>query len=81
LPFQDLLRVAVVGLGGKQSAQTANQVFSQQNLCHSAHEEQAIVPQESSRKGLGDLSTKAAQSGHYAHHVGANQLPGVSSPS
>jgi hypothetical protein len=65
----------IVGLEGKLSAQTANKVPNQQNPCHSAQKRQAIVPQESARKRFLDFSTKPAQSGHYAHHVGANQLP------
>jgi len=65
----------IVGLEGKQNAQTADKVPNQQNPCHSAQKGQAIVPQESIRKRLRNLSTKPAPKGHYAHHVGANQLP------
>jgi len=65
----------IVGLEGKQGAQTANEVPIQQNPCHSAQKRQAIVPQQNARKRFLGLSTKPAQSGHYAHHVGANQLP------
>jgi len=68
----------IVGLEGKQNAQTADKVPNQQNPCHSAQKRQAIVPQESARKRFRDFSTKPAQSNHYVHHVGANQLPTLS---